>query len=462
MNDACDLPALQKVCQTAGQNTVQLVVAPFDALAQLLAQAAAWLFTQMWSVLDSTTLVDLTRPGYVGVYDLIFGLAVVLMLIFFCLQLLTGLIHRDPAALSRAAVGLGKSVLGSFLVITLTATLLEITDKLSVGIVRATGQTMAGMGDRLASLTDTLSGFVSSEPATGAILTIILASLAVAAVLVVWFSLLIRKALLLVAVVFAPVALAGFSWDATRGWFGRWASFVIALSCSKLVLVVVFLLAVNQTDAPIDQGLQSVSEPIAGIALMLVAAFAPFLGYKFISFIGFDIGHAVATEQEAKAAVAHPMPVSIGAPLAGRARAILGRSGGSSGTTAGAEGVPAGSAAQASTRAATNTAPATTGAEATAVGGPIGAGVMAVATIADAGPRVGKQLAQATSDHVDHATADQQQPAQDQPGPAGAPPPNPSSRNPWLTPGSRPPVNDPAPPEPAPPTRPPTGSRTDD
>ncbi len=36
------------------------------------------------------------------------------------MQLITGLIHRDPTALNRAALGLAKSVLGSFLVITLT------------------------------------------------------------------------------------------------------------------------------------------------------------------------------------------------------------------------------------------------------------------------------------------------------------------------------------------------------
>jgi hypothetical protein len=70
-------------------------------------------------VFDTTTLVDVTRPGYVSVYNLLFGVAVFVMLIFFCLQLITGLIRRDPTALTRAALGLAKSVLGSFVVITL-------------------------------------------------------------------------------------------------------------------------------------------------------------------------------------------------------------------------------------------------------------------------------------------------------------------------------------------------------
>src|SRR5680860_1778836 len=82
--------------------------------------AAAWMFEGVWAVFDSTTGVDVTSPGYLAVYNILFGVAVFIMLIFFCLQLITGLVRRDPGALSKAALGLAKSVLGSFLVITLT------------------------------------------------------------------------------------------------------------------------------------------------------------------------------------------------------------------------------------------------------------------------------------------------------------------------------------------------------
>ena len=42
--------------------------------------------------------------------------------------------------------------------------------------------------------------------------------------MIVWISLLVRKALLLIAIVFAPIALAGSSWDHTRAWVSKWAS----------------------------------------------------------------------------------------------------------------------------------------------------------------------------------------------------------------------------------------------
>ncbi|HBR89519.1 MAG TPA: conjugal transfer protein TrbL, partial [Microbacterium sp.] len=282
----CDVPIISSVCDVAGEAAATLVSAPFDWLASAMGAAAGWLFEAVWAVFDTTTLVDVTSDEYVGVYNVLFGVAIFIMLIFFCLQLITGLIRRDPTALSRAALGLAKSVLGSFLVITIVALLLEITDQLTIGIVQATGNTMEGMGDRIALLAAGLVGINIAAPGVGAIITIFLAGLAISAAAIVWFSLLVRKALLLVAIVFAPIALAGSSWDATKGWFSKWAAFVLALIVSKLVLVVIFLVAITQVSAPIEADLASISDPIAGIVLMFIAAFAPYLTYKFISFVG--------------------------------------------------------------------------------------------------------------------------------------------------------------------------------
>ncbi|WP_181273811.1 conjugal transfer protein TrbL [Brevibacterium oceani] len=305
----CDVPVISSVCDAVGEGAASLVAAPFDWLAQAMGAAAGWLFEAVWTVFDTTTLVDVTSEEYVAVYNILFGIAVFVMLIFFCLQLITGLIRRDPTALSRAALGLAKSVLGSFVVITLTALLLEIVDQLCIGIIQAAGETTESMGDKIALLAAGLVGINIAAPGVGAIITIFLAGLAIAAAAIVWLSLLVRKALLLVAIVFAPLAFSGASWDASRGWISKWAMFVIALICSKLVLVVMFLVAITQVSAPIDGDLASVADPIAGIVLMAMAAFAPYLTYKFIAFVGFDMYHAIGSEQDAKNALNRPVPV---------------------------------------------------------------------------------------------------------------------------------------------------------
>ena len=333
MVDVCSVPVISSVCDVAGDAAGALVSAPFDWLAQGMGHAAGWMFEAVWKVFDSTTMVDVTSSQYTKVYNILFGVAVFVMLGFFMLQVIGGMIRREPAALSRAALGLAKSILGSFVALALLATALEITDQLCIGIVNAAGTNMEQMGDRIALLTTGLVGINIAAPGAGAILTIFIAGLAIGAAGIVWISLLVRKALLLIAIVFAPVALAGSSWDHTRGWVSKWASFVIALIISKVVLVVIFLLATAQVSAPIDSDIQSVSEPIAGVVLMLMAGFAPYMTYKAINFMGFDMYHAMSAEQEGKAALNRPMPIPMNRAPSSQPSKVLdgGSSGGGSG-----------------------------------------------------------------------------------------------------------------------------------
>jgi len=460
----CDVPIISSVCDTAGEAAASLVAAPFDWLASAMGAAAGWLFEAVWTVFDTTTLVDVTRPEYVAVYNILFGIAVFVMLIFFCLQLITGLIRRDPTALSRAALGLAKSVLGSFVVITLTALLLEIVDQLCIGIVQAAGETTESMGDKITLLAAGLIGINIAAPGVGAIITIFLAGLAIAAAAIVWLSLLVRKALLLVAIVLAPLAFSGASWDATKGWISKWAMFVIALIVSKLVLVVMFLVAITQVSAPIDGDLSSVADPIAGIVLMAMAAFAPYLTYKFIAFVGFDMYHAIGSEQDAKHALNRPVPVpGRGAGGGAEPKKILdgadntGSSSGGAGRGGGGNAPPkpkpapassAGSGAGASGGAAASGGGATASSGgAAAAAGPAAAvvvGAQVAKGAATAGPKAGTALGTQGERAADAAA---QTPP---PPPAAQAPAAPAQVAPPSSPAPPAPRSDPAPPPPAP------------
>lgn len=454
----CDVPVISSVCDAVGEGAASLVAAPFDWLAQAMGAAAGWLFEAVWSVFDTTTLVDVTKPGYIAVYNLLFGIAVFVMLIFFCLQLITGLIRRDPTALTRAALGLAKSVLGSFVVITLTALLLEVVDQLCIGIVQAAGETTESMGDKIALLAAGLVGINIAAPGVGAIITIFMAGLAITAAAIVWLSLLVRKALLLVAVVFAPLAFSGASWDASRGWIGKWAMFVVALVCSKLVLVVMFLVAVTQVSAPIDADLASISDPIAGVVLMAMAAFAPYLTYKFIAFVGFDMYHAIGSEQDAKSALNRPIPVPSKPQGGADPKKVLdGSSGGGNagGSTGGGSSAPPPPKTPAQTHAASSGGAAGGGGAAAggggaAAAGPVAAGVVIGARVAKgaatAGPKAGTALGTQGEHTADAAAQTPPPPAT----PAAAPPSSPAPRPPSADPSPPPPKQSP-PPAPRPP-----------
>jgi len=396
----CDVPVIASVCDKAGDAAATLVTAPFDWLANAMGAAAKWMFENVWSIVDTTTMVDVTGSEYTRVYNILFGVAVFVMLGFFMLQVIGGMVRREPAALARATVGLAKSILGSFVALGLVTMALEVTDQLCIGIVHAAGTNMEEMGDRIALLAGGLLTLNIAAPGAGSIITMFVAGLAIGAAFMVWVSLLVRKALLLIAIVFAPIALAGSTWDHTRQWASRWATFVIALIISKVVVVVIFLIATAQVSAPIDADLKSVSEPISGVVLMLIAGFAPYMAYKAISFMGFDMYHAMSAEQEAKSAINRPMPVPTshrpGAEpqkvLNGGGASSTGPSNGSSSTPAtpsGADGGAAGGGGTAS------------GGSGVAPGA--AAGLVVAKEVAAAGPKVGNFVGAATAGQSDAA-----------------------------------------------------------
>lgn len=306
----CDLPVLSAVCEVAGDAAGALVAAPFEWLALSMGQAAGWMVESVWEVIDATTIVNLSRPAYVEVYNTVFGVAVFLMLLLFTLQLLRGLVRREPRAFAQAITGLAKSVVGSFVAIALTTLLLEATDQLSRALVAAAGTTMEQLGARIATLVTGLSTLVLATPGAGAIVTMGLAGLAILGVLMVWGSMLVRTSLLLVTVALAPLALAGWSWQPTRAWAARWASFVVALVVSKFVVVLIFLVGTVAIAPTTDGEPATVADPLAGIVLLFLAGFAPAMTHRFIAFAGIDVHQLVAAEHDTSTAVRRAVPAT--------------------------------------------------------------------------------------------------------------------------------------------------------
>ncbi|MGO1316498.1 MAG: conjugal transfer protein TrbL [Cellulomonadaceae bacterium] len=416
----CDIPLVGNLCNVATDTAAGTLSTVLDGFADAMGGVAAVLFESMWSVFEATTVVDVTTGRFTRVYNLLFGIAVFIMVTFFLIQVISAMIRREPAALARAALGLAKSILGSFIVLALVATALAITDQLTLALVSATGTTMEELGAHVIALGATLGVSLTVAPGVGTMLTLFVTSLAVGAAFIIWMSLLVRKALLLVAIVFAPIAMAGLTWDSTRGWVSKWATFVLALIVSKLVIVVFFLLATSQETAPITTDLRSLSDPISGVVLMLVAGFAPYLTYKAISFMGVDFYHAMSTEQEAKHALNRPLPTPSGLSRATPPSILRGSgssapppTGGSGGGTAGepgpsgASGAPgaAGTAGSSGTAGASASGGggAATGAAASGAGAALAGGALVAKATWDAGQRTGRTVAGASEQQHDVA-----------------------------------------------------------
>ncbi|WP_168197242.1 type IV secretion system protein [Kribbella sp. ALI-6-A] len=161
-----------------------------------------------------------------------------------------------------------------------------VADEISLAILgnRATADGMKRLTDISSLLTAaSLGGFL--------LLAVLLALLALFAL---YFVLLLREVALVAFVVFAPVALASWTWSSTRHWLRRWIEIVGALLFSKIAMAVIFALGLSATGAA-DQGNNpaNLSTFLAGVLLVAMAAFAPAATFSFIHWAG-DQGHSAA------------------------------------------------------------------------------------------------------------------------------------------------------------------------
>lgn len=137
-----------------------------------------------------------------------------------------------------------------------------------------------------------------------------------------------RTVVIIVLVIFMPVAIYGLASEAAKAMFSRWASLVVALIISKPAAAVIVKTGLTMASVG-DDWIQLVS----GIVLLLIAALAPILTLAFISFM--TGGSSDSLERAAigagmsgyAAAGSARRAATGGARTAGRAAKSVGRTG---------------------------------------------------------------------------------------------------------------------------------------
>ena len=210
----------------------------------------------------------------------------------------------------------GKALLGVGIALAVTQTALLATDQICGVIASASGTTVSGAATRFLELT-WLAG-----PQAGPVLQIMVGVGLIVGFLLLWGVLLFRKAALILVAVFAPIAFAGLAWDQTRVWARRWIEIVASLVLCKVVIVVVFVVGasafagVGPSTAPAGSttATGSLSDLMAGLLLVTIAVFAPWLTWRFVHWTGMEA-----------AAVMHSAVAAGPIPSAGRAAAAQAR-----------------------------------------------------------------------------------------------------------------------------------------
>jgi type IV secretion system protein TrbL len=320
----------------------------FSAIAKAFGQAADAAVTWLWSQVSSASAVRLGGKGFSLEVGITAGIAVVVAVGLFVIQLATATLRRDPGALARAAKGLLVASVGGGVSIGVVELLLSATDQLSAGVVKvATGGSIEGLGHALLA-----AGAISASVQNPA--GLILVSLgALVAVVVVWAALMVRKLLLVLTAVFAPLAFAGSLADVTVSWTRRWVETTVALVASKLILVLIFVVGLGMAVDGVGQAgsgpTQAVTQVVAGLLVLMLAGFAPWMALKMVHFVGDQAHHlhllattSVAGAERAYSAARKAEPLLAGGLAGGSGMALAARAGGRAPEGAAAAGKPPG------------------------------------------------------------------------------------------------------------------------
>ena len=264
--------------------------AAMRGLTTFVVDGAVWLIGQVGAAVTASTQVRVQADWFAAHYQQMAGIAAVFAAGFLILTAASTLLHRDPTRLGRAVGMVAAAGVGTGAVLGITDLLLTVSDQLSATVARGmTGDLRTALGratDGLRLLTVETSTVGAGVPAASAgvpLFAALLAGLLAAlAAVVIWIELLLREVALYAVVLFFPLALAGLVWEPARGWARKLAELLVALIFAKFVIVAVLSLAAG--------GLASGGQPgagfggvLAGAALLVVAAFAPFLLLRVIS-----------------------------------------------------------------------------------------------------------------------------------------------------------------------------------
>jgi hypothetical protein len=279
-----------------------------------LAAAGLWAFVgakfalkEASNVLGESTSPQLGSTWFSASYWRMTAISALLTLPFLCAAAVQALMRSDLAMLARAAFGyLPLAALAIAVAAPLTTLLLAGSDEMSRLVASATGTANAHLL-RGAGL---IAGFAALSRAS-AFFTFVVSGLTIGGALALWLELIIREAAVYVIVLMLPLAFAAMVWPARRVWAIRALELLVALILSKFAIVAVLTLggaALNRI------GHFGIGAAISGIALLMLATFAPWALLRLLPLSELASGAASGLRREA-AGSATAMTNAVGGVL---------------------------------------------------------------------------------------------------------------------------------------------------
>lgn len=289
-SSGCALPGLNEICGSAANLGTSILSAGagdvLGAIAAGVAQGAGWLLGQIGGVITTTTSIDLGAAWFRDHYGVMLALSAVVLLPLVLASVVQAIFHQSASSLLRTVlVHLPVALLLGAVAVQLVQLALAATDAMSTAV---TSGSSGSVGTALSGLASSLSAQATGGGAGVPTFVTLLGALFVSlGALFLWVELLVRSAAVYVATLFFPLALASLVWPAVSGWCRRLVETVVALVLSKFVIVAVLGLAIGA----LGTGDGSMSDELAGGALLLLAAFAPFTLLRLVPMVESQAAH---------------------------------------------------------------------------------------------------------------------------------------------------------------------------
>jgi hypothetical protein len=242
-----------------------------DGIASWLIGAATAVTKFVAVQMRSTTTPQLQSSWYEAQFAPIAALGAALALLVTLVALGSAALRRSPDALAGTLVAVVRAGFGTGVIIALTVIGLGIADAISADILQSSPHAFwstvsTAWGQR------GFGGFGSSA------LAALIALVEVFGALFVWLELIVRNAVIYIAVLFFPVALAASIWPPLAGWTGRLGRLLLLFVMLKPVTLIVLSLAGNAAASGLSFSAgagASVGTILAAVVIFSLAAFAP-------------------------------------------------------------------------------------------------------------------------------------------------------------------------------------------
>ena len=316
--------------EAAGEAVLDVVV---KFVFGLIANAVTSITSSIVTAMNATTSVDLDGgffPALTPIRRTVLGMSMALVLALFFLAILRSLAAGEPGAIIRAAlVDVPAALFTTVASVSVAWVLIRVVDQASLAV---TGDVATAMGRFSAALS-------TVDALTGAgLLGIIFGLLFVVGAILVWLQLLVRSAMLYILIVLAPLGFATRAHPTTRPIARRTIEMGVALILSKFAVAVAFGVGAAAIDS--SNGVSTaegvdLTGMMTGVAVMLMAAFMPWVIWKAIPVVE---AAAVTAGVERSPGRAATTAASLGVAVGVGASRLAGGGGGAGGTAGAAGG----------------------------------------------------------------------------------------------------------------------------